>query len=257
MWARFGCAFALALATAVHAGVVMTSELGPVGQQAHRATSLVDRDRVRVETASGDVILFRGDRDVVWILRPKDRTYVELNRDSMKTLQDQAEAARERMKAELEKLPPEQRAELEKMMRETPTRVSEPVTVKPTGRSDQVGGLACHEVEVYRGAAKEYEACVADWATAGVTTDDLAGLKQAGSWREKVGRAASAADPNAGEGAMELLDRLDGLPVRVRRFHDGKAVSEMRVTSVEKKPLDATLFEVPEGYRSKGVGRGP
>jgi hypothetical protein len=50
------------------------------------------------------------------------------------------------------------------------------------------------------------------------------------------------------------MDRLDGVPVRVRGFREGKAASEMRVTKIEKTGLDATLFDVPPGYRMKTIG---
>jgi hypothetical protein len=261
-WTVAASACALACAAPARAGVTLVSEFAATGQTPRQAKSFVGTDRVRVETASNDVIIFRGDRDLMWILRPKDHTYVEMNRDSMKALRQQMDAAMAKMKAEIEKLPPEQRARIEKTMKErgldTPgiERAEEPVKVEPTGRSDVVGGLACRELEVYRGAAKQYEVCVADWQTAGVTKDDLAALRKVGSWQDEIrsGTPLAVGGAARGDDAMKLMDRLDGVPVRVRGFREGKAASEMRVTKIEKTGLDATLFDVPPGYRMKTIG---
>jgi hypothetical protein len=44
---------------------------------------------------------------------------------------------------------------------------------------------------------------------------------------------------------------LGGVPVRTRRFADGKAVQESTLQSVSTAALPATLFEVPSGYTRK------
>jgi hypothetical protein len=47
------------------------------------------------------------------------------------------------------------------------------------------------------------------------------------------------------------IEKLGGVPLRIREFKDGAAISESTLTSVHKGPVDPTLFEVPEGYSRK------
>lgn len=223
--------------------------------------TFVEGDDLRMEMGTAGAMIFRGEKDLMWILQPKDHAYVELTRESTKQLAKQAESAMAEMRAQLDKMPPAQRAQIEKMMNQSgmggataaPKAAPEPLTVKPTGRSDSVEGRTCREVEVFRGAAKESEACVADWATAGVTKEDFGAFQKLASWQNDIlggtPWAKSAANPSAD--AMKLFDQLGGVPVRVRSFRGGKPANEMLITKIEKKHLDPALFDVPADYTKK------
>jgi hypothetical protein len=50
---------------------------------------------------------------------------------------------------------------------------------------------------------------------------------------------------------LEGLDRVEGYPVLMREFENGKAVSEVLFRSVEKRALPAATFEVPAGYAAR------
>ena len=51
--------------------------------------------------------------------------------------------------------------------------------------------------------------------------------------------------------SLELLDQLEGFPIRVRWSENGRITSEIRVTSIE--PLEAVdaLFEPPAEFRRR------
>lgn len=215
-------------------------------------------NRVRMEIAkpspTGDaksVMIYRGDREVVWTVDDKRRTYTEVDRARMTALRDQSSAAREKMRAELDKMPPEKRAQMSRMLAAADAKEPErgPPTIKSTGRSDKIGGLACQEVEVSRGDVKESEICVADWKAAGVTKADLAAIRKLGTFQDETLGGMQAR--REGGNALELFDSLDGLPVRVRTFRGGQLKAEFRVVKVEHKPLDPKLFDPPDGYTKR------
>jgi len=268
--ARTTCALVLcAVATgtfvpaSARAGIELTTEIStPAASAAKQPQAprpgrmLLDGARVRMEVdgaTSGErrhVMIYRGDRDLVWSLDDKHRTYTEVDRARMQELRGQSESARAKMRADLAKLPPAEQARMQAALAAAdPASIQrEAPTLKETGHVDTVGGLKCHDVEVSRGGAKQSEICVVDWKTAGVTKADLAPIRQLGTFQQETfaGPARHESDD-----MLALFDGLDGLPVRVRTFHGGQLRSEFRVLKVEHKALDAKLFEPPDGYQKR------
>lgn len=264
------------------AGVELTTEIGvpgapaapPAADRPHAAQSpeaatpppsaqqpparpgrmVLDGDRVRMEMARPggikSVIIYRGDRNVVWSVDDKRKSYTEVDGARMQAVRAESEAAREKMRGELDKLPPDKRVQMQRMLAaaEAATAKREPPSLKETGRTDKVGALACHEVEVSRGGTKESEICVADWKAAGVTKEDLAPVRKLGAFQDSTMGSQARGQ---GDDVLDLFDGLDGLPVRVRTFRGGQPRTEFRVVKVEHKPIDAKLFDPPDGYAKR------
>ena len=51
------------------------------------------------------------------------------------------------------------------------------------------------------------------------------------------------------ENPMDLMEEINGFPVRTIDYVDGQKRSETTLESVQEKGLDAALFDVPDGYR--------
>ncbi len=248
---------------AAGAGVELATEISSAGapagkqpQQTRPGRMLLDGARVRMEidgTTAGEpkhVMIYRGDHDLVWSLDDKHRTYTEVDRARMQEMREQSETMRAKMRTELAKLPPAEQARMQAALAasDPTTTTRDAPTVKDTGRVDTVGGLQCREVEVSRGGVKQSEICVVDWKTAGVTKADLTAVRQLGTFQQETFGAAGRRDS---DDMLALFDGLDGLPVRVRSFRGGQMRSEFRVVKVEHKPLDAKLFEPPDGYQKR------
>jgi hypothetical protein len=229
------------------------------GQKPPReARVLVEGDRLRLESKDGGVI-YRGDRDLTWMLDAKQRSYVEVNRATAEQMHQKMDAARAQMQAQLDKMPAGQRAQIEKLMGQhgmggvaAAAKPREAPTIKPTGKTDTVDGRSCREFEVYRGAEKESEVCVADWSAAGIAKDDLGVFKKFAAFQSDMLSGMSGGKHDGfGEDSIKLFDRLDGVPVRVRSFHGGAATMETRIEKIEKKAVDGASFEVPEGWAKR------
>jgi len=250
----------VAWAPAARAGVELTTELADVTEAAtaqsrppNPGKMLLDGNRLRMEMTRQDgsdaVLIFRGDRNVMWSVNEKRRTYTEVDRARMQEMVAQSDATRKQMEKEFDKVPPEKRAEMLRMLAQgAPKKKREPPTIKPTGRTDKVGGIPCHEVEVVRNDEKLREVCVADWKAAGITKGDLGALRDLNGFEDDT---VGALGGRTQDDALELFEQLDGLPVRVRTFRGGKPRTELRVVKVERKAIDAKSFEVPEGYTKR------
>ncbi|HEY2386811.1 MAG TPA: DUF4412 domain-containing protein [Candidatus Binatia bacterium] len=242
---------------AVHAGVELTTELADAteaGKSQSRPSSpgriQLESDRLRMEltrqNGSEAVLIFRGDRNVMWSVNDKRRTYTEVDRARMQEMVAQSDATRKQMEKDFDKVPPEKRAEMLRLLAQgAPKKKREPPTIQPTGRTDKVGGIPCHEVEVLRNGEKLREVCVADWKATGIGKADLGALRDLNTFEDDTVGALGA---RTQDDALELFEMLDGLPVRVRTFRAGQPRTELRVVKIERKAIDAQRFEVPAGY---------
>lgn len=229
----------------------------PAAQQppARPGRMLLDGERVRMEVerpgGGTSVMIYRGDRNLVWSVDDKRKSYTEVDGARMQAVRAQSEAARERMRGELDKMPPDKRVQMQRMLAAADATEAKraPPSLKETGRTDKVGTLACHEVEVSRGGTKESEICVADWKAAGVTKADVAAVRKLGTFQDSTMGGSQAR--RQGDDVLDLFDGFDGLPVRVRTFRGGEPRTEFRIVKVERKPIDAKLFAPPDGYTKR------
>jgi hypothetical protein len=58
------------------------------------------------------------------------------------------------------------------------------------------------------------------------------------------------------ENPMELIDQIDGFPVRRVDFVNGEVHSETLLEGVVEQALDANVFAVPEGYTEQDLFTG-
>ncbi len=241
------------------AGVELTTELADASSTATESKPpspgrvVLDGGRVRMEVTrpdnTGAVLIFRGDRNVIWSVNDKQRTYTEVDRAKVRAILERSDATRKQMQKEFDKVPQEKRMETLHMLAQgAPKKKREPPTIKPTGRTDTVGAIPCHEVEILRDGEKRREVCVADWKAAGITKADLTALHDLNEFEDDT---VGSLGGRSQDDALELFDLLDGLPIRVRTFRGGQPRTELRVVRVARKAVDAKLFEVPEGYKKR------
>ena len=108
---------------ALTAGVLMvsTQESFQGSQQQPTTTKLrVESDRVRIEmdgTERSDVMIFRGDRQVMWIIDHKAKVYREMTKADIDRLGGRASEIRAMMQEQLKNMPPERRQMVERMMK--------------------------------------------------------------------------------------------------------------------------------------------
>jgi hypothetical protein len=270
----------IAIGVAVLAGdatagvVVHTESEAPKGgakdaKPRYQGEFYVEGDRVRLQGTSREAdgvaegtVLFRPKPEALIFLDANEKSYMEMTRDDAKRIGASIEAARSQMAAQLDKMTPEQRAIVEQAMAGVggvgkgpkPKKAHEPAKATATGASDKVGEWTCKVYDVSRGTTKIAEACVASWGDLGFTQADVDGLRKLSAFQHQLFTEVNVEGFDAAPGteAFEVMDQVQGFPVRVRTVATKQPLA-MHVVKVERKPLDAKLFEVPAGYTKRAM----
>jgi len=229
-----------------------------------RVTIWLSGRRLRIEQAtlthrlSSPVVIYRGDRDRVYSLDPRQHLYLEIDRQLLSSLTLQLQAARREMDAHLSRLPEDQHAMVERLFGarepETPL-VREPLLVVETERREQVGRHTCYGIDLVRGEVKVAEACIVAWSKLRIDRRDLEVFRQLTNFqRELMGARSLTPFEVVPDQPLDLLVQFEGLPLRFRKLKGDTETSTIRVTRLEHFDGGDELFEVPEGYALRGGG---
>jgi len=198
-------------------------------------------------------MIFLGEEFLV--LDHGNQTYIVVDAAMIAEVGSKMEAAMQKMEAQLANMPPEQRAMVEEMMpgqmqglmgAKSETRI--PPRVDKIG-AGQWESKPCTQYAVYKGAEKTQEICAAP-------LDEIEGVREAMSAFESMAGfmntlSESMPEPMASamaENPMELIDQIDGFPVRRVDFSYGQIVSETTLEGVVEQVLDESLFAIPADY---------
>ncbi|HXO18856.1 MAG TPA: DUF4412 domain-containing protein [Thermoanaerobaculia bacterium] len=226
------------LSTALYAGTVMTGKQQSPARGSSEQKIYLDGGRLRVEVTGeaggerGRVMIYRADTGTLWMLNAADKSYLEM---------------------------PTGRGPSGRMMRREgapggPGAPSKPVFAK-TAADVQVNGFTTDKYEGTRDGAKVEEVWAADPKAVAVAAEDLQALK---SLAERLGALGGAPGrPPRGGGFALAAPGVPGVPVRIIRYDDGQALSQMDITSIRQEAVPAALFEVPAGYTKREMGPPP
>ena len=158
------------------------------------------------------------------------------------------------------KLPADKRAVLDKMAADMQAlndsrRVAVPREYRVTARSESVDGHACRIWEVFEYQTKRFEFCVAPMPAIAGSAELLKGMHVlSGYWQGSI-FALGVKLGNTGWW-REIAD-LRGLPILIREFNGGSAISETTLTSIHSAIRVASMFELPRGYARTEVAAIP
>jgi hypothetical protein len=237
----------------------------PGGKESGATTIYVEGGQLRVEHREGAAgqpqggMIFKND--TMYALDHEKKNYTVIDRAQAKKMASQVSEAMQQMENELAKIPPEQRAMVEEMMRGSAGGAAAPkrgpAEYKKTTRTETAGGHSCRIWEGTVQGRKVTEYCVVPFGSIAGGQEVLAALKNMMSLMQEMFSALSA---SPFEGATmgtewEGVNAIDGYPALVRRFEDGKAVSEDVLKSARSASVPATQFEVPAGYKQESLER--
>lgn len=253
------CASLSMSASVVQAGTVMETisrDLNNPGASATTVTTQAQDGRMRVTTgADGSVMIFK--EDALYSFSEEDKSYIVMDRASMKRMADQINPALKQMQEQLAKMPPEQRAQVEKMLGDRMPVMStqeQAQEIRKTSRTGKAGGHACKYVEVRQGGVLTDELCVAPAsALKGSQALMEAAANMSKLMQEMVGNLDAPWLSQLIERQAANFDELGGVPVLTRHFSDGEATHETTLQSIRTESLPASLFEVPAGYTRKDM----
>jgi hypothetical protein len=234
-----------------HAGVAYDLTLRPLGNSPSPPVTLgyiVQGDTIRIEAPTGTVTLLR--EGTFYQLDSKAQTAVARPGftldNARKALADKAQ----RFADEAAKAPADTKAQ---QMADVMKKVAEPPPISRdysmTDRSETADGRSCRIWEEHEQGFKRLELCVVPAAALPGGADILAGMKAMCQYIYGSGLAFGVLFGPTD--VWPSVQSLGGVPVLVREFDKGGAISEITLTAPRPVSPDATLFEVPSGYKLK------
>jgi len=204
-------------------------------------------------------IIFRDE--ALWMINHEEKSCQMIDKDAMQQLSDQLGGVMKQMEAELAKLPPDQRAMMEEMMK---SRMSAAMggggTAGPprrveVGAAEKVGEYSCTLHTLFAGDDKLWEICAATEKTLpGAASEAMAAFRAMSQFAEQL-RETLQQGPLADMVSTPFheLNEVNGLPIRVRSFERGRLENESTLKSIVSKNLEASVFDVPDGYTVKNL----
>jgi hypothetical protein len=204
----------------------------------------LEATRMRTELAGPNgvmnVMIFAGDRQVLYIVDPARKTYMEMTKADVDRLSGQVEKGMAQMQAQLEKLPPAQRAQMEAMMKG--------VRHTRTG-SDTVGRWTCDKYDLTMDGQKIGETCSVNLTTLGFSATDFAVMGQMGAFY-------SAMAPQMA-GQLPVPSGIDprgssDFPVKTVMMVPGGTVTT-EVIEAGRQTFSDSSFAVPAGFTKQDI----
>src|SRR5687767_10283989 len=157
-------------------GILITQQVASGGAPFTVRVQL-EATRMRTEMAGPNgvmnVMIFDGDKQVLYIIDPARKTYMEMTKADVDRMSAQLQGSAAQMQAQLEKLPPAQRAQMEAMMKG--------VQFTRTG-TDTVGRWTCDKYDLTIGGQKIGEVCTVNPAALGFAATDFDVMGQMGAF---------------------------------------------------------------------------
>jgi hypothetical protein len=264
-WFLLPATAALAAAAPASSAVVVRTEttfLDAKKPSTRAGTVLLAGDRLRAELPAGSraedgrvVVVFRGDRETVYVLREEDHSYLEIDRTSVTEIGGQIDAVKREMRDQMRRMSPETRERVEQMLGDMglddAADAPKPIRAVATGKTASVGGHACREQAIVRGAERLGDLCVADWSALGMKRADLEPVRRLAALQAEVARSIPVGDAASMAVDPQAVAALDGVPVRIRVREKGQPATDTRVVAVERIDAPADAFAPPAGWRKR------
>ncbi len=186
------------------------------------------------ESNRSSVMIFRLDRDLLWMLSPEEKSYSEMTFDDIEKMAVKTAAKMETLKEQMKGMPEEQRKMMEKMMGGN----DQPVEVKKTAEIKTIAGYKCAKFLVHRGN----EEVMSLWVT-----EELKEFKPLMADWKNFSERMSAISAQFAKGMADVYKNINGFPMETTMWILEQTITTT-VTKVEKRPISPAEFEIPPGY---------
>ena len=244
----------LVIATAASAGVRVenvTRNIQTKAVDGPTQTVLVQDGKIRVSSGKDNGMILKGN--TILIVDDGRKTYTEMDKEQMKKMAAQANAAMKQMQDKLKNMPPEQRAMMEKMMgSQMPggldTSKPDVYDAKNTGKTDTVEGRKCTIWNITRNGKPLEESCVVPFSSLPGKEDFEKTFKEMAEAFAEFSKGMPSVSNQ-----VQVRANVNGYPVRSRSYD---AAGKLRGTETVlmkwvEESVPASSFEVPKGYKKK------
>lgn len=242
------------------AGVVIEMEQRKAGsdQATGVDTLYTSGGKIKIKPGSAgrgaDEMIFDGE--TLLIVDHAKKRCQQIDRKGVAEMSGQLGDAMKQMQAQLEKMPAKQREMMEKMMKDRMPGMAAPAVERRVERGDrdQVGDYGCQIFTMYADDAKVWEVCASDDFDDALIAEAMEGFNGFSEFFREF-REAAAQMPLGGmmDSPFSEMDQIEGMPVRVRSFSQGRQTQESVLRSVERQDLEPSTFAAPSGYKTKDL----
>jgi len=235
------------------AGVVLEQQIKDTTTgEIVRMTTYVEPGRLRIDmegTAGATITIFRADRQVVWLIQPRERTYQEMTQRDIEQMANQLAALQQQREQMLKELPPEQRAAVEAMLKQQMGGGKQvEVSVRAVGR-ESVGNYSTTKYEVLADGQRTAVLWAAPLTELNLGPEEHATFAQFARFFEKLSQSAAQA------GGSDLFTRyanvIEGFPVKVLSYDEGELASEQLLVRAQRQAVAGDKFELLPGLRKQ------
>jgi hypothetical protein len=216
----------------------------------------IEGDKLRIEQPGEEgstIIIYRGDKDLVWVIHPEKKLYDELTSEDMQKMKEQLEQAKKMMEEQMKNMPPEQREQMEKMMGKMPgaTEEKKETVYRLLGKDVKVNDYNCEHYAAFTDGKMTWELWAADYKDIDIDFKDLAPLEAMGDFFAQMATDdferyfVGTEEPFEGEEGT----RFHGMPVKWNSVEADSVVHVNELKVLEKRKNDVALFELPEGLK--------
>lgn len=204
---------------------------------------------IRIDYTGSAWQLYRKENNTIYAVNPSKQSYTRMDKSVAAILHKRMAALRERIEAQLKRLPPQRRDIARAVLAEQlPGFTGKPqsVSLNRTGQYDHVAGIKCEIVQVIRGGEPARRMCVASAEALGLSEAGYDTLKAMFDLMHTI--LAGTSFQAVG---LPYLD-LSGMPIRL---HSADGSAKRTLISVSHEPLKDSLFNIPDSYEERVPGR--
>ncbi len=239
-----------------HAGLVMVQSMGKADGSVPPTTNTiyVEKECVRIENGAhaDQYFIYRGDKQVFWMINTKDKSYMEMTQKDMEDNASKMNDTMKKMHEQLDKMPPEQRKKMEEMMGNMMSGGAKPVPTlyKKIGSGEKIGKWVCDKYEGDRDGIKHSDMWTLDPKKLSIGENDMQVLKDMAKFFEKSAKGMEGMFGDPGKNGLE------GIPVKTVTYDGATPKFQTEIQDVRKESVAASLFELPAGLAKKSMGMG-
>ncbi len=229
------------------------------GNFQEKSVIYLNADRLRVENAEAksanipDIIIFRQDKKVMWVIHSKEGTYTEITQKDLEEMKSKMDEGMKMMQEQMKNMPPEQRKMMEEMMaKQMPKGMAqeEKTTYKKSASGVKFKSWNCDKYEGFKGGEKSAEVWTILPSQAGFNMKDFMVMRD---FAEFFSPLAVDANEFVMMGTEEDLNKggFQGMPVKYSNMSKGKIADTFELEKIELRTNPASLFELPADLKKK------
>jgi hypothetical protein len=199
--------------------------------------------------------IYDAAENVIYHVEHDSKSYMRIDQATLDQVGTRMNDAMQQMREQMAQMPEAQRKQVEQMMQSMGGDAHQVEwTVKDTGDKETLAGHGCRRYELLADGEKQSDVWAAPWKDAGLPKESFEVLRKFSTFFQNMASANPlfARAMKSQGGALQGLDRIEGFPVRVVDYDDGKVSTETTTKSYEEKKVDPSMYQVPAGYTRKG-----